>query len=116
MGAVDISFTAYLLISLIPIGFQIAVMFYLKRVWKYIGFKSAFIMLLMSVIGLAYDFIVTGAILLRVGLQNDITYVGLFIGFAFPIMRSGLMLWLMQIMAKGLAYKGKKATKPQGDS
>lgn len=112
----DLQYGTYFTLSLIPIVFQSFVLWYVMRLRKYIGGKSSFIMIMLSVIGLAYDFIITGSILFRIGANQQVTILALFYAFGFPIARSGLMLWLMRIMASGLLYHGRKKTKPQEDS
>jgi hypothetical protein len=110
---IQFEFWTYFAVSLIPIVFQSLVLFYLSRVWKYIGAKSAWLMFGLSIIGLIYDFVITGALLLRVGQDQPVTLIGIFLAFGFPIVRSGMMLGLTRLLAQGLAYRGRKRTKAQ---
>lgn len=102
---IGFSFVSYLLLSFVPIILQSFVVYYLSRVSKFIGRKSTYILLGMSSLGFIYDFIVTSAILFnQVNKTNVVTFVGLFLGFVYPIAHSGLMLWIIKLMERGTRF------------
>ncbi len=98
----------FIIISLIQIGFQSFVLYYLLKVRHYIGNESFWLMAALSMIGLVYDFIITVALAEGLSIGKPITLLNTFFAFVFPSARSCLLFWLTRIMAKGLAYTGSR--------
>jgi hypothetical protein len=105
MATIESFFYVLFIISLIPIIFQAFVTFYTLKVRRFIGKTSFWLILALSIQGFIYDIIITARLAQQVDIGQELTWFALFFGFIFPLVRSGCLLALTYIMAKGLAYQ-----------